>query len=140
MDELKSCNSIKLCALDPLRYWKLPVGVSTYKNIELTKKRNRSIEITSLGGQIFKKPCARFIATPTDPELWEQKIEDPVARLVRDKKIFELKASERNILSTLQADIVAPFLEDGLIDSDDDEDFLPNLQTIQPQLQQLLFQ
>ena len=69
MDELKSCNSITLGDLDLLRYWKLPVGVSTYKNIELTKKRNGSIEITSLGGQIFKKPCARFIATSTDPEL-----------------------------------------------------------------------
>ena len=92
------------------------------------------MEITSLGGQIFKKPCARFIATPTDPELWEQKIEDPVARPMRDKKIFGLKASERNILSTLPADIVAPFLEDGLIDSDENEDFLPDLQTIQPQL------
>ena len=53
---------------------------------------------------------------------------------MRDKKIFGLKASERNILSTLLADIVASFLEDGLIDSDDDEDFLPDLQTIQPQL------
>ena len=138
MDELKSYNSIKLGDLDLLRYQKLPVGVSTYENIELTEKRNGSIEITSLVGQIFKKPCARFIATPTDPELWEQKIEDPVARPVRDKKIFGLKASERNILSTMSADIVAPFLEDGLIDSDDNEDFLPDLQTIQPQLQQLL--
>ena len=45
--------------------------------------------------------------------------------------------SIRKILSTLPADIVAPFLEDGLIDSDDD-DFLPDLQTIQPQLRQLL--
>ena len=106
----------------------------TYENIELIKKRNGSIQITSLGGQIFKKPCARFIATPTDLELWEKKIEDPVARPVRDKKIFGLKASERNILSTLPTDIVAPFLEDGLINSDDDEDFLPDLQTIQPQL------
>ena len=34
-------------------------------------------------------------------------------------------------------DIVAPFLEDGFIESDD-EDFLPDLQTIQPQLRQLL--
>ena len=33
---------------------------------------------------------------------------------------------------------MALFLEDGLIDSNDDEDFLPNLQKIQPQLQQLL--
>ena len=38
----------------------------------------------------------------------------------------------------MPADIVAPFLEDGLIESDDDEDFLPDLQTIQPQLRQLL--
>ena len=57
---------------------------------------------------------------------------------MRDKKIFRLKASERNILSTLPADIVAPLLEDELIDSDDDKDFLPDLQTIQPQLRQLL--
>ena len=57
---------------------------------------------------------------------------------MRDKKIFELKTSERNILSTLPADIVAPFLEDGFIDNNDDEDFLPDLQTIQPQLRQLL--
>ena len=70
------------------------------------------------------------MATPTDPELWEQKTEDPVARPVRDKKIFGLKASERNVLLTLPADIVALFLEDGLIDSNDDEDFLPDLQTI----------
>ena len=123
VDELKSCNSIKLGDLDLLRYQKLPVRVSTYENIELTKKRNGSTEINSLGGKIFKKP-----------ELWEQKIEDPVARLVGDKKIFGLKASERNIFSTLPADIVAPFLEDGLIDSNHDEDFLPDLQTIQPQL------
>ena len=68
MDELKSCNTIKLGDLDLLRYQKLPVGVSTYENIEITKKSNRSIEITSLGGQTFKKPCARFIATPTDLE------------------------------------------------------------------------
>ena len=138
MDEMKSCNSIKLGDLDLLRYWKLPVGVSTYENIELTKNTNGSIEITNLGGQIFKKPCARFIATPTDPELWEKKTEEPVARPVRDKKIFGLKASERNILSTLPVDIVAPFFEDGLIDSDDDDNFLPDLQTIQPQLRQLL--
>ena len=57
---------------------------------------------------------------------------------MRDKKTFELKASERNILSTLPADIVAPFLEDGLIDSDDNEDLPPDLQTIQQQLRQLL--
>ena len=38
----------------------------------------------------------------------------------------------------MPVDIVAPFLEDGLIESDDDEDFLPDLQTIQPQLRQLL--
>ena len=138
MDEMKSCNSIKLGDLDLLRYRKLPVGVSTYENIELTKNKNGSIEITSLGGQIFKKPCARFIATPTDPELWEKKTEEPVAGPVRDKKISGLKASEINILSTLPADIVAPFLEDGLIDSDNDKDFLPELQTIQPQLRQLL--
>ena len=56
---------------------------------------------------------------------------------MRHKKVFGLKASERNILSTLSADIIAPFLEDGLIDSDDDY-FLPDLQTIQPQLLQLL--
>ena len=138
MDEMKLCNSIKLGDLDFLRYRKLPVGVSTYENIELTKNTNGSIEVTSLGGQIFKKPHARFIATPTDPELWEKKTEEPVARPVRDKKIFGLKASERNILSTFPTDIVAPFLEDGSIDSDDDEDFLPDLQTIQPQLRQLL--
>ena len=120
--------------LDLLRCWKLPVGVSTYENIELIKKRNRSIDITSLGGQIFKKPCARFIATPTDPELWENKIKDPVARPVRDNKSFGFKALEGKLLSTLPADIVAPFLEDGLIDSNNDEDFLPDLQTIQQQL------
>ena len=57
---------------------------------------------------------------------------------MRDKKIFGLEASERNILSTLPVDIVAPFLEDALIDSNDNEDFLPDLQTIQPQLRQLL--
>ena len=50
MDELKSCNSIKPGDLDLLRYQKLPVGVSTYENIELTKKRNGSIKITSPGG------------------------------------------------------------------------------------------
>ena len=33
MDEMKSCNSIKLGDLDLLRYRKLPVGVSTYMNI-----------------------------------------------------------------------------------------------------------
>ena len=98
---MKSCNSIILGDLDLLRYWKLPVRVSTYENIELTKKTDGSIEITSLGGQIFKKPCARFIATPTDPELWEQKIEDPVARPVGDKKIFGLKASVQHCQLTL---------------------------------------
>ena len=105
--------------LDLLRCWKLPVGVSTYDNIELTKHTNGSIEITSLGGKIVKKPCARFIAAPTAPELWEQKIKESVAKPTRDKKIFGLQPSERNILSTLPADIVAPFLEDGLIESDD---------------------
>ena len=75
-----------------------------------------------------------YISTPTDPELWEKKIKDPIARPVKDKKVFGLKVSERNILSTLPADILAPFHEDGLIDSDDGEDFLPDLQTIQPQL------
>ena len=134
MDKLKSCNSNKSGDLDLLRYQKLPIGVSSYENVELFKKRNGSIDITRLGGQIFQQPCARFILTPTDPELWEKKIKDLVARPVKDKKIFGLKASERNILSTLPADIVAPFLEDGLIDSDDNEDFLPDLQTIQPQL------
>ena len=55
MDEMKSCNSIKLGDLDLLRYWKLPVGVSTNENIELTKHTNGSIEIASLGGKFFKK-------------------------------------------------------------------------------------
>ena len=98
MDDLKSCNS----NLDILRCQRLPVGVSTYDNIEITKHTNGSLEITSLGGTIVKKPCARFVPTPTAPELWEQKIEESVAKPARDKKIFGLQPSERNILSILQ--------------------------------------
>ena len=54
MDEIKSCNSSKLGDLDLLRYQKLPVGVSTYDNIQLTIK----------GKQIHRDKEGKFSRNP----------------------------------------------------------------------------
>ena len=56
-------------------------------------------------------------------------------------KFYGLKPTERNILSALPSNLVSPFLDfegnDGK-DTDDDEEYLPDLMLIQSGLQQLL--
>ena len=93
----------------------------------------------------MKRPCSKYVISQLDEDLWrhESSQNDTCTKNVRNvpAKCYGLKPAERNILSTLPSNIVNPFLElegnDGE-DTDDDDEYLPDLMPIQSSLRQLL--
>ena len=109
------------------------------------KHQRGALYITTSGGKLMKKPCAKYIATPLEEDLWKQDLSKPVTctKIVRKvvPKSYGLKPAEKNILLALPSNIARPFLDlqenDGE-DTDDDEEYLPDLMPIQSGLCQLL--
>ena len=103
-----------------------------------------ALHITTLGEKLMKRPCAKYIVTPLGEHLWKEDLSKPVTCTKNMRKVvpksYGLKPAERNILSALPFNIVNPFLEleDNGEDTDDDEEYLPDLMPLQSGLRQLL--
>ena len=143
VDELMSITNMKLGDIDLLRFSTFREGANTCNNVEVTKTSQGALQITTLGGKLMKRPCSKYVVTPFDEDLWKQESSHTFTKSVRTvpAKCYGLKPAERNILSALPSNIVNPFLElegnDGK-DTDDDEEYLPDLMPIQSGLWQLL--
>ena len=145
LDELMSITSLKLGDIDLLRFSTFRQGTNTNNNIEVTKTSAGGLHITTLGGKLMKRPCAKYIMTPLEEDLWKEDLSKPVTCTKNVKKVvpksYGLKPAERNTLSALPSNIVRPFLEleenNGEY-TDDDEEYLPDLMPIQSGLRQLL--
>ena len=145
VDELMTITSLKLGDNDLLRFSTFRQGMNTYNNIEVTKTSAGTLHITTLGGKLIKRPCAKYVITPLEENLWKEDSSKPVTYTKNVRKVvpksYGLKPAERNIPSALPSTIVNPFLElegnDGK-DTDDDGEYLPDLMPIQSGVQQLL--
>ena len=144
VDELMMITSLKLDDIDIMRFSTFRQGMNTYNNIEVTKTSAGALHITTLGGKLMKRPCAKYIVTPLGEHLWKEDLSKPVTCTKNMRKVmpksYGLKPAERNILSALPSNIVNPFLEleDDGEDTDDNGEYLPDLMPIQPGLWQLL--
>ena len=145
LDELMTITSLKLSDIDLQRFSTFRHGTNTYNNVEVTKTSAGALHITTLGGKLMKRPCAKYIVTPLEEDLWKEDSSKPVTCTKNLRKVvpksYGLKPAERNILSVLPSNIVRPFLElegNNGEDADDDEEYLPNLIPIQSILRQLL--
>ena len=145
VDELMMTTSLKLEDNDLLRFSTFRQVTNTYNNVEVTKTSAGALHITTLGGKLMKRPCAKYVITPLEENLWKEDSSKPVTCTKNVRKVvpksYGLKPTERNILSALPSNIVNPFLEleenDGE-DTDDDGEYLPDLMPIQLGLWKLL--
>ena len=120
-------TNLKLGDIDLLRFSTFRQGKNTFNNIEVTKTSAGALHITTLGGKLMNRPCAKYIVTPLEENLWKEDSSKPVACTKNVRKVvpkaYGLKPGERNILSALPSNIVGSFLElegnDGK-DTDDD--------------------
>ena len=144
VDELMRINCLKLGDID-LQFSTFREGMNTYNNVEVTKTSEGALHITTLGGKLLKRPCAKYIVSPHEEHLWK---EDSSKHATCTKnirkvvpKLYGLRPAEKNILSALPSDIVNPFLEleeNNGEGTDEDEEYLPDLMPIQSGLWQLL--
>ena len=93
----------------------------------------------------MKRPCSKYIVTPHEEHQWKEDSSKHVTCTKNVRKVvpksYGLKPAERNILLALPSDIVNPFLElegNNGEDTDEDEEYLPDLMPIQSGLWQLL--
>ena len=144
VDELM-ITSLKLGDMNLMRFSTFRQGTNTYNNVEVTKTSAGALHITTLGGKLMKRPCAKYVVTLLEENLWKEDSSKHVTCTKNVRKVvpksYGLKPAERNILSALPSNIVNPFLElernDGK-DTDDNGEYLPDLMPIQSGLQQLL--
>ena len=80
-------TSLKLGDIDFLRFSTFRQGTNTYNNVEVTKTSEGALHITTLGGKLMKRPCAKYIISHLKKIcgkkihqnlLHVQKIENPV--------------------------------------------------------------
>ena len=68
LDELMTVTT----DMDLLRFSKFKEGRNIYNNVEVTKTSAGALHISTLGGNIMNRPCAKYIVTPLEKELWKQ--------------------------------------------------------------------
>ena len=78
LDELMTITSLKLSDIDLLRFSTFRQGMNTYNNVEVTKTSAGALHITTLGGQLMKRSCAKYIVTPLEEDLWKEDSSKPV--------------------------------------------------------------
>ena len=78
LDELMTITSLKLSDIDLLRFSTFRQGMNTYNNIEVRKTSAGALHITTLGGKLMKRPCAKYIITPLEEDLWKEDLSKPV--------------------------------------------------------------
>ena len=144
VDELMTINCVKLGDIDLLRFSTFTEGTNIFNNIEVTKTSEGALHISTLGGTLLKRPCAKYIVSPCDEHLWKEESSRHATCATNVKKVvpklYGLRPAERNILSALPSDIVNPFLEleeNNGEGTDEDEEYLPDLMPIQSGLWQL---
>ena len=138
-------TSLKLGDICLLRFSTFRQGTNTYNNVEVKETSAGELHITTLGGKLMKRPCAKYFVIPLEENLWKEDLSKPVTCTKNVRKVvpksYGLKPAERNILSALPSNIVNPFLElegnDGK-GTDDSGEYLPDWMPIQSGLQQLL--
>ena len=74
LDELMTVTTLNLGDMDLLRFSKFREGRNTYNNVEVTKTSAGALHISTLGGNIMNRPCAKYIVTPLEKELWKQEL------------------------------------------------------------------
>ena len=138
-------NCLKLGDVDLLRFSTFTEGTNIFNNVEVTKTSEGALHISTLGGTLLKRPCAKYIVSPRDEHLWKEESSRHATCTTNVKKVvpksYGLRPAERNVLSALPSDIVNPFLEleeNNGEGTDEDEEYLPDLMPIQSGLQQLL--
>ena len=144
-DELMTVTTLNLGDMDLLRFSKFREGRNTYNNVKVTKTYAGALHISTLGGNIMNRPCAKYIVTPLEKELWKQESSQSVTCTKTERKAmaksYGLKPTEWNLLAALPTHIVGPFLDiegNHGEDPDDDEEYLPDLMPVQSGLHQLL--
>ena len=123
-------TSLKLSDINLLRFSTFRQGMNTYNNVDVRKTSAGALHITTLGGKLMKRPCAKYIITPLEEDLWKEDLSKPVTCTKNVRKVvpksYGLKPAERSILLALPSNIVGPFLElegnDGK-DTDEDEEY-----------------
>ena len=144
VDELLMITSQKFRDYDLLRFNMFTKGTNTYINIEVTKTSAGALHITTLGGNLMKRPCAKYVITPLEQKFWKEELLRPVTctKNVRKAvpKSYGLKPTERNILSVLLSNCqpILGVIKKHCEDTDDDEEYLPDLMPIQSGLGQML--
>ena len=78
VDELLMITSLKLGDHDLLRFNMFTKGTNTYNNVEVTKTSAGALHITTLGGNLMKRPCAKYVVTPLEQNLWKEELSRPV--------------------------------------------------------------
>ena len=71
-------TSLKFSNYDLLRFNTITKGTNTYDNIEVTKTSAGALHITTLGGNLMKRPCAKYVVTPLEQNLWKEDLSRPV--------------------------------------------------------------
>ena len=145
LDELMTVTNLNLGDMDLLRFSTFREGTNTYHNVKVTKTSAGALHISTLGGNIMNRPCAKYIVTPLEEDLWKQELSQSVTCTKNGRKAmpksYGLKPTERNVLTALPSNIVGPFLDmegNHGENPDDDEECLPDLMPVQPGLRQLL--
>ena len=144
LDELMTVTNLNLGDMDLLRFSMFMEGTNTYNNIKVTKTSAGALHISTLGGNIMNRPCAKYIVTPLE-DLWKQESSQSVTCTKNGRKAmpksYGLKPTERNILAALPSNIVGLFLDmegNHGENPDDDEEYLPDLMPVQSGSHQLL--
>ena len=134
VDELMTINCVKLGDVDLLRFSTFTEGSNIFNNVEVTKTSEGALHISTLGGTLLKRPCAKYIVSPCDEHLWKEESSRHATCTTNVKKVvpksYGLRPAERNILSALPSDIVNPFLEleeNNGEGTDEDEEYLLDL-------------
>ena len=145
LDELMTITSLKLSDINLLRFSTFRQGMNTYNNVEVTKNISRCIEHHYTGRQIDEKTMCKVYLAPLEEDLWKEDSSKPVTCTKHLRKVvpksYGLKPAERNIHLALPSNIIEPFLElegNNGEDTDEDEEYLPDLMPIQSGLWQLL--
>ena len=87
VDKLMMITSLKLGDIDLLRFSTLRQGTNTFNNIEVTKTSAGALHITTLGGKLMKRPCAKYVITPLEEDLWKEDLSKPVTYTKNVRKV-----------------------------------------------------
>ena len=80
-------TSLKLGDIDLLRFSTFRQGMNTYNNIEVRKTSAGALHITTLGGKLMKRQCAKYTVTPLEEDLWKEDSSKPVTCTKNVRKV-----------------------------------------------------